>query len=65
MKALYKRGKAHIGAWNPNEARRDLQRAAELQPSLAQSIATDLRKIEEEERKRDAEDRAKLAGKMF
>ncbi|KAF4528766.1 hypothetical protein B566_EDAN016953 [Ephemera danica] len=65
VKALFRRGKAHIGAWNPNEARKDLQRAAQLQPTLASSIAVELKHIEEEERKRNAEDRAKLAGRMF
>ncbi|XP_059480058.1 AH receptor-interacting protein [Neocloeon triangulifer] len=65
VKALYRRGKAHIGAWNPAEARKDLQRAAELQPSLAQAISVDLKSLEEEERKRDAEDKARFAGKMF
>ncbi|XP_065353952.1 AH receptor-interacting protein [Cloeon dipterum] len=65
VKALFRRGKAHIGAWNPNEARKDLQRVAQLQPNLAQAVAADLKKIDEEERKRDAQDKAKFAGKLF
>jgi AH receptor-interacting protein len=65
VKALFRRGRAHLGAWNPREARQDFNKALELQPSLAASVAAELRKLEEEERKRNAEDRAKLAGKLF
>ncbi len=34
VKALFRRGKAHIGAWNPSAAKEDLRRVAELDSSL-------------------------------
>jgi AH receptor-interacting protein len=30
IKALFRRGKAHIGAWDPDQAREDLKRVMEL-----------------------------------
>ncbi|XP_058804004.1 aryl-hydrocarbon-interacting protein-like 1 [Phymastichus coffea] len=42
VKALYRRGKAHIGAWNENEAITDLTKAAELDKSLESAINKEL-----------------------
>lgn len=65
MKALFRRGKAHVGAWNPDEARQDLQRAAELDPTLAGSVKKELAHLDQLQKQRDAEDSAKLKGKLF
>lgn len=42
IKALYRRGKAHIGAWNENEAIADLTKAAELDKSLQSAVNKEL-----------------------
>ncbi|XP_043273267.1 AH receptor-interacting protein [Venturia canescens] len=42
VKALYRRGKAHIGAWNETEAFRDLRRAAELDGTLRSTVEKEL-----------------------
>ncbi|KAF7988811.1 hypothetical protein HCN44_007121 [Aphidius gifuensis] len=42
VKAFYRRGKAHIGAWNETEAIKDLRKAAELDPSLSSIIEKEL-----------------------
>lgn len=42
IKALYRRGKAHIGAWNETEAIRDLKRVAELDSTLSAAVSKEL-----------------------
>ncbi|XP_014206075.1 AH receptor-interacting protein [Copidosoma floridanum] len=42
VKALYRRGKAHIGVWNEEEAIADLTKAAELDKSLQHGINKEL-----------------------
>ncbi|KAK0082094.1 hypothetical protein PV325_011074 [Microctonus aethiopoides] len=42
IKALYRRGKAHIGAWNETEAIRDLKRVAELDSTLSAVVNKEL-----------------------
>lgn len=64
IKALYRRAKAHAGAWNPDEACRDYQRVADLNPSLQNNIQKELKLIAEEKRKRDLQDRLNLQ-KLF
>jgi AH receptor-interacting protein len=61
VKAYFRRGKAHIGAWNPSEAREDLHRAEQLDPSLAASVRQLLHRISEIEKERNAEDRRRLS----
>lgn len=64
IKALFRRAKAHVGAWNPTEARNDFLKAAELDPSLKAVVNKELQVIDEEQRKRDAEDKFRLQ-KLF
>ncbi|KAK0178487.1 hypothetical protein PV327_007375 [Microctonus hyperodae] len=45
MKALYRRGKAHIGAWNETEAIRDLKRVAELDSTLSAVVNKELQTL--------------------
>ncbi|XP_063973879.1 AH receptor-interacting protein [Diachasmimorpha longicaudata] len=42
VKALYRRGKAHIGAWNEREALEDLQRVVELDPTLKSTVEKEI-----------------------
>ncbi|KAJ1522097.1 hypothetical protein ONE63_002408 [Megalurothrips usitatus] len=64
-KALFRRAKAHIGAWNPSEARADFEKLLKINPKLEKSINQELKVLDEMIRQKDLEDRAKLAGKMF
>lgn len=64
-KALFRRGKAHIGAWNPSEARSDLEKCVKLDPKLEKEVNQELARLEEMVRQKNLEDRKKLAGKMF
>lgn len=49
-----------MGAWNPEEAKRDFERVAELDTSLAVAVKKELRKIEELQKLKDDDDKAKL-----
>ncbi len=60
VKALYRRARAHAGAWNPSEAKSDYSRVAELDPSLEMTCKKEMRRIEDLEKAKDEEDRAKL-----
>ncbi len=62
---MFRRAKAHIGAWNPTEARADFEKLVKLNPKLEKSVNQELKVLEELIRQRNIEDRAKLAGKMF
>ncbi|KAK1134085.1 hypothetical protein K0M31_011869 [Melipona bicolor] len=42
VKALYKRGKAYIGAWDEEKAIKDLTKAAELDPILRNTVEKEL-----------------------
>lgn len=65
VKALYRRAKAHVGAWNPLEAIEDYNRVTELDPSLEKTVSKELRAIAESQKKKNQDDREKLQGKMF
>lgn len=65
VKALYRRAKAHVGAWNPKEAREDFERVAQLDPSLAKSVAAEVANLEKLEREKTNQDKLLLQGKMF
>lgn len=65
VKALFRRAKAHMGAWNPQQAREDLTRVMQLDHSLMAAVQKELKQLEEMERNRDEEDKSKLKGKIF
>lgn len=65
MKALYRRGKAHVGAWNPKEARADFERVAELDTSMAKMVQKELANLDALEKQKISDDRAMFEGKMF
>ncbi|XP_045172004.2 AH receptor-interacting protein-like [Mercenaria mercenaria] len=60
VKALFRRGKAHIGAWNPREARIDFERVAELDSTLSNTVKKELKYLEELQKKKDLQDKEKL-----
>ncbi|XP_023941417.2 AH receptor-interacting protein [Bicyclus anynana] len=58
-KALYRRGKAHIGAWNPSAAEEDFQRLKAINPSLSAVADKELENLkllvkQKEEQERNA-----------
>lgn len=59
VKALFRRAKAHRGAWNPAEARADFQRCIELDAQLAAVVQRDLAELSEAVRMHDLEDKLK------
>lgn len=65
MKALYRRGKAHVGAWNPKEARADFERVAELDLSMAKVVQKELTNLDALEKQKVSDDRALFEGKIF
>ncbi|KAG8224205.1 hypothetical protein J437_LFUL002661 [Ladona fulva] len=65
VKALFRRAKAHVGAWNPKEAKLDFQRAAELDSSLKGVVAEEIRKMEKMEKEKNKEDAKKFRGKLL
>ncbi len=60
MKALFRRGKAHVGAWNPVDAKADLSRVAELDPSLEAACRKEIKAVEAMEKQKDEADKQKL-----
>ncbi|XP_055844802.1 AH receptor-interacting protein isoform X2 [Episyrphus balteatus] len=64
VKAFFRRGKAHIGAWNVEEAKKDFNKCIELDPSLRGAAAKELKALEEAQRKMDTEQRV-IMQKLF
>jgi len=62
---LFRRAKAHVGAWNPQQAREDFTRVMQLDHSLTATVQKELKQLEEMERNQDEEDKSKLKGKIF
>lgn len=48
MKALYRRAKANVGAWNPEEAKKDFRKCLELDKGLTKSVTKELDQLEHE-----------------
>lgn len=65
VKALFRRAKANVGAWNPEEARADFQKVVDLDPTLISTVKRELKLLDDLERKKNEEDKAKLKGKIF
>lgn len=64
VKALYRRAKAHVGAWNPEEARIDFLRVMELDPTLETAVKKELKSLDEKIKDKNSDDKQKLKG-MF
>lgn len=60
VKALFRRARAHAGAWNPREAKQDFLKVAELDKGLEATCKNEIKKIEALERQKDKEDKDKL-----
>lgn len=64
VKALFRRAKAHLGAWNPNECRADFERCLELDAKLTSAVEQYLEELAEAVRLHDLEDKLKYQ-KLF
>ena len=64
VKALYRRAKAHKGAWNPNESKTDFTKVLELDQSLLSTCTKEIKSIEELEKEKDIADKERLK-KLF
>ena len=60
IKALYRRARAHVGAWNPDQAKEDFVRVAQLDPSLELTCKKEMKKLEDQEKAKQLEDRERL-----
>ena len=60
IKALFRRAKAHTGAWNPTEAKQDFQSVLDKDPSLSMTCKKEIRKVEEMEKQKNIEDKQKM-----
>lgn len=60
IKALFRRAKAHVGAWNLEEARLDFERVMNLDASLKGACQKELKTVAEIKSKKDQEDKAKF-----
>ncbi|XP_013389110.1 AH receptor-interacting protein [Lingula anatina] len=65
VKALFRRAKAHVSVWNFDEARADFHKVSELDSTLNSAVKKELKYLDDLQRKKDEEDKAKLQGKMF
>lgn len=59
VKALYRRAKAHVGAWNPTDAQTDYQRCAALDEALMVPVNKELAALAEEIKIHNLEDKLK------
>ncbi|CAM1301345.1 AIPL1 (predicted) [Pycnogonum litorale] len=65
VKALFRRAKAHVGAWNPDLAKDDFLKVMQLDDSLRAVVEKELNNLEKIKKRNDASDRDKLKGKIF
>ncbi|CAH0751598.1 unnamed protein product [Diatraea saccharalis] len=63
-KALYRRAKAHVGAWNPDKAEEDFKRLKELNPSMSIMVKNELETIRKLRHEKEQCDKDALK-KMF
>ena len=64
VKALYRRAKAHVGAWNPTEAKKDFAAVMDLDATLVTNCKKEIQNIEHLEQEKNDEDKAKMT-KLF
>ncbi|KAL0882974.1 hypothetical protein ABMA27_016465 [Loxostege sticticalis] len=63
-KALYRRAKAHVGAWNPDLAEEDFKRLKQLNLSMASTVDKEMENIKKMRRQKEEQDKDALK-KMF
>lgn len=56
-KAIYRRAKAHVGAWNPDQAEDDFKRLRSLNPIMSTIIDKELQNIKKLQKEKENEDK--------
>lgn len=64
LKALYRRGKGHVGAWNPDKAQEDLNRCIELDSSLKTTITKEINALKDKIKSLEDKDKSNYS-KLF
>lgn len=64
VKALYRRAKAHKGAWNPDQAKADYNKCLELDDKLNSTINRELNELSKQEKLNDINNKLKFQ-KLF
>lgn len=64
VKALFRRGRAHVGAWNPEKAKEDLNQVIKLDPTLTGAVTKELQLLSKQIAIKNKEDKNKLQ-KLF
>ncbi|KPI95668.1 AH receptor-interacting protein [Papilio xuthus] len=59
-KALYRRGKAHVGAWNPDKAEEDFKHLKAVNPNVATIVDTELEVIKKLRKEKAEQDKDAL-----
>ena len=65
VKALFRRARAHVAVWNPEDAMADLNRVLELDSSLERAVKKELLTLEQKRKEKDSEDKQMFQGKIF
>lgn len=60
VKALFRRAKAHVAVWNPEDARKDFEKVIELDQSLTSLVKKELSKLDAQIQTKNDEDRQKF-----
>ncbi|CAH2048727.1 unnamed protein product, partial [Iphiclides podalirius] len=59
-KALYRRAKAHVGAWNPDQAEEDFKHLKAINPSFATAVDKELENIKKMRKQKSHQDKDAL-----
>jgi AH receptor-interacting protein len=65
VKALFRRGKAHMEVWNVANARADMEQCREIDPGLNAEVEAQLNHLDKVLAKKEKDEREKYKGKLF
>lgn len=64
-KALFRRGKSHLAVWNVTEAKDDMEKCRQIDPSFEEDVRAQLNFLNQSINKKEKEEREKFKGKLF
>lgn len=65
VKALFRRGKAHMAVWNVNNAKNDMEKCRKIDPTMEKDVEAQLNHLNKTVLEREKEEREKYKGKLF